>query len=384
MRILLICLLLLSSAPSFSQLASGPMLGYCEIKESLIWLQTDGAAEVRIVYWEGEKVDSLCYTSMVQTNLESAYTAKLLAFTKPGLTYYYRVQVDGTLMPSTFQLESQPLWQYRIDPPAFTLATGSCTYINEPEVDRPGKPYGAEYKIFESIAEKKPDVMLWLGDNIYLREVDFNSKSSIHHRYSHMRKLPELQNLLHAFPHYAIWDDHDFGPNDSDRSFIHKEWTEEAFEMFWGNNGFGLPGMPGITGQFTYADVDVFLLDNRYFRCPQDVQNENRSILGDSQTEWLIEALKYSRAPFKLVAVGGQFLSDMADYENHANYPEERDYILKRLNDEGIEGVIFLTGDRHHTELSSLCQMAMMYTTSRVLLLRAVTTIIQMKRIPTA
>lgn len=354
MRTLVFCLLLLCSTASIAQLASGPMLGYCEMKESLIWLQTEGRSEVRVVYWEGEKTDSLCYSSMVQTDVEKAFTAKLIAYTKPGLTYYYRVQVDGALMDGTYQFESQPLWQYRTDPPAFTLATGSCAYINEPEADRPGTPYGGEYQIFESIATQEPDVMLWLGDNIYLREVDFYSRSGIHHRYSHMRRTPELQDLLHACPHYAIWDDHDYGPNDSDRSFIHKDWTEEAFELFWGNNGFGLPGKPGITGMFKYMDIDFFLMDNRYFRSPVGMDVDDKGILGKEQVDWLIEALKYSKSPFKIVAVGGQFLSDFAKYENHANYPEEREYILKRLDEEDIKGVIFLTGDRHHTELSKV------------------------------
>ena len=61
-----------------------------------------------------------------------------------------------------------------------------------------------------------------------------------------------------------------------------------------------------------------------------------------------------SRAAFKLVAVSGQVLNSSAVYENPANFPLEREKLIGRIDDEKIKGVVFLTGDRHHTELSEL------------------------------
>ncbi|MDQ3073771.1 MAG: alkaline phosphatase family protein, partial [Bacteroidota bacterium] len=43
-----------------------------------------------------------------------------------------------------------------------------------------------------------------------------------------------------------------------------------------------------------------------------------------------------------------------ATYENYANYPRERDSIIQLITAENIPGVIFLSGDRHNTELSKL------------------------------
>jgi alkaline phosphatase D len=73
--------------------------------------------------------------------------------------------------------------------------------------------------------------------------------------------------------------------------------------------------------------------------------------LGKEQIEWLIEALKFSKAPFKMVLVGGQVLNPARVFENHAQYEAEREYLLSRIVEEKIKGVIFLTGDRHHTEM---------------------------------
>ena len=100
--------------------------------------------------------------------------------------------------------------------------------------------------------------------------------------------------------------------------------------------------------------MDFFLLDNRFFRKPNRRSSGEPVYFGEDQLEWLIDALANSRAPFKFVATGGQILNTEAVYENYINLaPEERAYLLGRIAEEDIKGVIFLTGDRHHTELSS-------------------------------
>ena len=33
--------------------------------------------------------------------------------------------------------------------------------------------YGGGFEIFDAIAAKKPDLMLWLGDNLYFQRPDF-------------------------------------------------------------------------------------------------------------------------------------------------------------------------------------------------------------------
>ena len=59
-----------------------------------------------------------------------------------------------------------------------------------------------------------------------------------------------------------------------------------------------------------------------------------------------------SKAPFKIVAIGGQFVSDAAVYENYAQYEEERKELIDLITRNDIRGVIFLSGDRHSSELS--------------------------------
>lgn len=335
------------------------MIGYVDMREAHIWLMTDQSGEVEAEVRLLQKPEVMRYS--VQVDESRDLTAELmLTGLEPGSSYQFRLKEkrsgkDGLFTPWT-DFTTQALWQFRTDPPAFRLAMGSCAFLNEAAYDRPGKPYGGDYQIFDSIASKKPDAMLWLGDNIYLREVDFNSYSGIIHRYKVTRKTPELQRLLHACPNIAIWDDHDFGPNDANGSYIHKDWTLRAFKEFWANPSYGLPSTAasdGITGQCSFSDVEIFMLDNRYHRTLPDLKGGAQpTVFGKDQLEWLIQALKTSRAPFKLVAMGGQFLNSVEYPDNFSTYPEERAYILKQIADNGIKGVVILSGDRHCGEMS--------------------------------
>jgi len=339
-------------------LQSGPMLGYSDMKEVLLWVQTKAQAKVKFEYWEKGKPETKFSTEEIYTTKHSAFVAKAIADkVEPGRRYDYALYINGQKVERPYPLEfqTQPLWQWRTDPPDFTIAVGSCYYANEEQYDRPGRGYGSNYEIFKAIHAKRPDLMLWLGDNIYLREPDWNTREGIFHRYTHARSLPELQPLLASTHHYAIWDDHDYGPNDHNRSFWNKETTLEAFKLFWGNPAYGVAGLNGITGVAQWGDVEIFLLDNRYNRTPNERKTETRTILGEAQFQWLIDALASSKATFKLVAIGGQVLNTVARYETYENIaPEEKARLIKAITDEDIKGVIFIDGDRHHTELSKL------------------------------
>jgi alkaline phosphatase D len=337
-------------------LQSGPMVGYSELTEVQVWVQSIAKANMSMRYWEVENPEVVWTSPTVVTKEDEAFTAKLLATElEPGKTYGYSIWQNGRQVELNYptQFQSQSLWQYRTDPPDFRLALGSCTYVNEPEYDRPGEGYGGDYRVFESLAKTNSALMLWLGDNTYYREVDFFSWKGLLHRNTHTRSIPEMQALLGSTHHYAIWDDHDYGPNDAVGSWFHKDRTKRVFELFWANNGFGNSELPGITSTFFWNDCQFFLLDNRWNRTPK-YDSADRQILGKKQIDWLISGMKRSRSSVKFVAVGGQVVNTAAVFENFANYPEERDYLLRRISEEGIRNVVFLTGDRHHSELSAI------------------------------
>lgn len=336
-------------------LINGPMAGPPDLMEITIWAQCQGGCSAYITYWPSASPDKAVRSAAQTSDPERGHAMDFrLGPLVPATEYRYVLAVNGSQAPDTLTFRTQTLWKHRTDPPPFTLALGSCTYINEPAYDRPGRSYGGNYGIFDAIADQKPDLMLWLGDNVYLREPDWGSWSGFLYRYTHTRSTPEMQRLLRTTSHAAIWDDHDFGPNDGDGSFVGSAMAREAFDIFWPNPTNGVPGVEGITSMFSYYDADFFLMDNRTFRVPADVKTSEPAMLGTAQVDWLIRALKYSDAAFKFVAVGSQVLNPAAVYENYSTIAKERAELLRRIEEEGIKGVVFLTGDRHFTELSAL------------------------------
>ncbi|AQG82471.1 alkaline phosphatase D family protein [Spirosoma montaniterrae] len=356
---LLTLLFLTIPITSFAQsplLQSGPMVGYSDFREVALWAQTKQPARVQIRYHEVGKPQPAYLTNEVQTDRKTAFTAHLLADqVEPGKKYEYELLIGGqkVSLPYPTRFQTQNLWQWRTDPPTFRFGVGSCTYVGEPAVDRPGTPYGGGYEIFTALTAQKPDFMLWTGDNTYTREVDWNSRTGVLRRYTHTRSLPEMQPLLANTHNYAIWDDHDYGPNDSDRSYWLKPVTLEAFKLFWTNPNYVFD--EGCTGTFFWNDCQFFLLDDRTFRAPDEMPDgPDKMYFGEKQLQWFIDALRYSKATFKFVVTGGQIVNPSALFENYAIYATERDRLFKAIADAKIPGVLFLTGDRHHSILHKL------------------------------
>ncbi len=224
-RILIILFLLLMASTSFVTaqqtqpdparwLRSGPMLGYSEMTETVVWLQTRKPSRVQVRFWKQGQPATARLSDAVDTEAATDQIARIkISALEFGTKYDYELYIDGlrVALPYAATFQTQPMWRWRTDPPAIKIAIGSCSYINDPPYDRPGRAYGDGAEIFKAIADQKPDAMIWLGDNIYYREADWLSESGMRYRYAHTRELAEMQPLLASVHHYAIWDDHDSG-----------------------------------------------------------------------------------------------------------------------------------------------------------------------------
>ena len=194
--------------------------------------------------------------------------------------------------------------------------------------------------------------MLWLGDNIYYVEPDWLTESGMRHRWRMSRRYPELQPLLACTHLYAIWDDLDYGPNDSDSSYRLKDVALKVFADYFPQVRYGLPEAPGCFYRFEWGDVEFFMLDDRTYRTPNKMSvSPEKRMLGKAQMEWLKNSLRNSQATFKIIANGGQMINPMVYFEGFGLFPEEQKELLDFIVREKITGVVFLSGDRHMTEL---------------------------------
>ncbi len=349
----LIFLLAATIAPLFAgddPIQSGPMLGYADKREVFVWVQTKASASVQLRYNKIGATEKNT-TPAIQTIAENDFVAHIIiGELSPGTSYRYDVLVNGTAARRDLVFKTQVLWEWRTDAPDFTAMIGSCLYVNEPEYDRPGTPYGSDFQILDAMTQAKPDLMLWLGDNVYLREVDWNSRSGVLHRYRHTRSYPALQKFLSLCPQYATWDDHDYGPNDSDRGYMYKFMTLDVFKLYWGNPAYGFPNTPGVFFQFQWNDIDFFMLDDRFYRAPLKMKDSpDKPLLGKEQLQWLKDGLLTSRSPFKIIVCGSQMLNRHTDHESYNLHQFEREDLLSFIRDNNISGVLFISGDVHHS-----------------------------------
>lgn len=340
------------------KILSGPMVGPPSMREITIWVQTDVECAVQAQFWVQGSANKKT-SDVFRTEKSKAFTTKVvIEGLEPSQKYNYQILLNGANQKiDSLSFSTAPLWTFgRAPVPTFTVALGSCHFSNEPKYDRPGKPYGQDSSIFATITKKKPDLMLWLGDYIYLREVDYDSRSGIFSRYSQTRQMPYMVNFIRKSHHLAIWDDHDYGPNDSDRSYYLKNHSKDAFVAFWPNPSFGLPDFPeqGVTSFYEYGDAEFYLLDNRWWRSPKDLSAKDVEMLGKNQIQWLIDALKTSKAAFKFICVGSQMINPNTKFENFAGYETEKNFLFGLLEKHDIKGVIFVSGDRHFSEISKL------------------------------
>lgn len=334
------------------------MVGYGEMTEVMLWVQTTGPCTIQYRYVPASDTKASRLTAVQRAVADSDYIVHTLMTGLPeGTQFTYELLIDGTQVsrPYPLRFQTQPLWQWRKDPPAFSVAFGSCAYINDPPADRPGTPYGSNYEIFTALAGTHPDVMLWLGDNTYYREIDWNAVSGMRARYAHTRALPELQPLLGATHNYAIWDDHDYGQNDADRTYFLKDASLDVFRLFWANHTYGTPGLDGVFGRMTWGDAEFFLLDDRYYRSPNDAPDDaEKTMFGKAQLRWLIESLASSNATFRIVVGGNQILNPMHPYEALSAFTTEYNDLIRSVKGWKIPGLVFLSGDRHMSELIRL------------------------------
>ena len=335
------------------------MLGPVELRDAKIWLEVASSVkEIKLIYHKKDEASKTKF--IVHKNIGNKKFHPLqitVGDLDINTTYQYSFVIDGKPVNTKGFFTTKDLWQWRKPAPDFSFLTGSCAYFNEPIYDRPGKPYGGDSSIFETMAKEDAAFMLWLGDNWYTREVDFYSDWGLWYRAHHDRKSLALQNFLKAMPHLAMWDDHDFGPDNSGSNFVLKETSREIFKSYWCNPSHG-ENEQGVYTKYSYSDVDLFLCDDRWWRSVDAWKdsvngqpNPEKIILGTKQMGWLKNSLLHSKATFKIIMIGTQVLNQSSSGEGFSNFPIEYNELMNFLQEYKISGVLFLTGDRHHSEI---------------------------------
>jgi alkaline phosphatase D len=354
----------LAHAQPNSDLVSGPMLGQVDYRTATVWIEAKEGKQPLLRFWRKDDRKQSWVVKGVPKAEARKHGFNVIMFYINGLdvntAYEYQLEKGKTEFKADGSFTTKELWQWRRSPPDFSFITGSCSYMNEPGFDRSGRSYGGDTSIYTAMARENAAFMLWLGDNWYTREVDYYSNWGLWYRAHYDRSRAILQPFFSRMPHYAIWDDHDFGPNDMGREFHLKEESRAVFTSFWANPSYGEQGS-GIYTRLNHSDVDFFLLDDRTWRSSDKFPdslgggpNPMKKMFGDQQMEWLKNALAGSLATFKVIVTGSQMLNPKSPFDCFRKFPAEYQPFMQFLADQKITGVVFLTGDRHHSEIIKL------------------------------
>lgn len=328
------------------RIMEGPMVGHVTPNSITIWTRMTDEVPLTVEYDTNEGFTAPKRSAPVTARAADDYTVRItLTGLAPATTYHYRMIVEDEL--DRFQFEMLP-GRAKTAPTAgwrgrFTVGLGSCANFGRDPIQ----------PIWNAVNAAKPDLFFWIGDNIY---ADTLSEHVFVEEYRRQRRVANLEPVIRNIPNLAIWDDHDYGLNDNDRTNPMKDVGLKAFKQYWANPSYGLPETPGVFFTYSYGGTDFFFLDDRYYRSPNsDPMGPEKTMLGAGQLAWLKAQLKASKAPFKVLLSGsGWSLAKGPVGDSWSAFQGERNELFDFIRAEKIEGVVLTSGDTHVAELNCI------------------------------
>ncbi len=328
----LLCFVAAAAAQPDTGLSHGPMLGAVSETTAAIWFRTARPGEV-VVTLAADGAAS--QREVVRTTPASDNTAVVrFKGLKPDTTYQYEIRAGGAPFRAKFRTFGPSLLKRPV-----RLVYG---YGYNPRQRMKND------SIFLHMARRKPDFVLFIGDFPYTRAGRLNEVRAGH---KIIRSNEGFTPLCCGTPTCAIWDDHEFGPNDCDGTHPYVDEALQAFKEYWANPYYGLPDCKGTFSSFVIGPVEVFLLDGRYHSRQSAT---HPTMLGERQFQWLCAGLKRSTARYKLLVSGGPFARVKRDCWGGKFYRAERDRLFDFLSRERITGVIAISGDIHRCDIHKL------------------------------
>jgi alkaline phosphatase D len=238
------------------------------------------------------------------------------------------------------------------------IAFGSCY-----------SPRDKKDSMFDAVIGQKPDVFVFLGDNIYGDTADM---AVLTKKYAELEAVQGFRQLRDATRLIATWDDHDYGINDGGKSYSMREESEQIFLDFFKDPADSpRRARPGVYGSYTFGTpgkiCQLLVLDTRYFRDEipgskakkkkgtvgwyEPTKDESKTLLGEGQWKWLDQQLQVP-ADLRIIASSIQMLSFEKGMENWGNVPHEQKRLFELLKKHQAHHTFAISGDVHFAELS--------------------------------
>jgi alkaline phosphatase D len=265
------------------------------------------------------------------------------------------------LLICQMQAQVQNTWNAINNPLPTKIAFGSCGNQDKAQ------------PILSLVKKYKPDLWIYLGDNIY---GDTTDVKTIEAKYNKLGSKTEFKQLNKTTPIIGTWDDHDYGLNDYGKWLPFKEQSKNIFLDFFGEaENSPRRQHAGIYTSY-YAQkgtkiLQIILLDLRSFKsnalpcqgCAIDTASffyerdylphtsEDSNLLGEEQWQWLEKELR-KPASLRIIGSSSQFGISYNGYEGWCNYPHEQKRLAYLIERTKANGILFISGDVHYGEIS--------------------------------
>jgi len=211
---------------------------------------------------------------------------------------------------------------------------------------------GAPWQSMRFASETEPDVCLLLGDTVYADGA--STLTDFRGFWDEALETVGLNTMSLATSFVATWDDHEVANNWSwdqhgDRVAPALEAFREAIPQREG------PDPDRVYRSLRWGDaVELIVLDCRADRL-------DGRYIGVDQMAWLQTTLSTSTARFKII-LNSVPIIDFTDWiggisgdDRWQGYPTDRSELLTFIENEGLTGVLFVSGDMH---FGSVCRVS--------------------------
>ena len=251
----------------------------------------------------------------------------------PATRYHYAVRLDGVVD----RIRSGVVRTFPDGPEPVRLVFSACARI------------GSNGAVFDAIRAEQADAYVCVGDfhygDIYVDDADD------YRRVFDVQLTRTAQSALYrSTPIAYVWDDHDYGPNDSNRDAPGRPAAMAAYREYVPHYELAGPES-AIFQAFSVGSVRVLLSDCRSSRDPQSVTDTvEKSMLGFEQRAWLLDELTQSSATHDLVIWVSTvpWIAEAREGADHwGGYTAERELIADHVADGGIDNLLMICGDAH-------------------------------------
>jgi phosphodiesterase/alkaline phosphatase D-like protein len=208
--------------------------------------------------------------------------------------------------------------------------------------------------VFSVIESRRPLFFLHMGD-LHYSNIGRNEVSAFARAYDRVLTQPRQASLFRRVPILYVWDDHDYGPDDSDRTSPSREASRAAYAEH-------VPHYPLVTEEgrvttiqqeATVGRVRFLVTDLRSERDPVgQPDGPDKSLLGARQRAWFDEALTRAAAddvPLVFWVNTLPWITREGDRSHGWEpYAWERRWLADRIEALGLtRRLVVLSGDAH-------------------------------------